>query len=58
MAALEFVGTTGISAASLLPVDPALGVWALIGMLLAGAVGVSLATVPPSTLVRMAMHRA
>ena len=58
MAALEFVGTTGMSVASMLPMDTALAAWVLIGTLVAGAVGISLASVPPSMLMRRAMHEA
>ena len=38
MAALEFVATTGVYLASLLPMEISLVVWALIGSLLAGGV--------------------
>ena len=58
MAALEFVGTTGMSVASMLPMDTALAAWVLIGTLVAGAVGISLAAMPPSTLMRWTMHQA
>ena len=58
MAVLEFVGTTGISIAPLLPMDTALAAWVLIGTLVAGAVGISLAAMPPSTLMRWTMHKA
>ena len=58
MAAIEFVGTSGISVASLLPMEMGLAVSLLIGTLVAGAIGIGLATMPPSALMRWTTHGA
>ena len=51
MAVADLMGVNGLAAA-VLPVETGLAVWIVIGALVAGAVGVSLAAVPPSALLR------
>ena len=51
MAAIDVLGTSGMAAA-ILPVETGLAIWIVVGALVAGAVGLSLAAVPPSVLLK------